>query len=919
MTTTRSLLLKASAVAAIYALLDLLSAYPALQLPFLMEAVWLPSGFIFAVLMRSPRREWAGLLGGVAFAALLVNLSQNWTLVPAIGFALTDPVEVLLGAWVACALLKGRAMDLSRIPDTLILGLGAVLNGLVAGPAGLLAARIGHAPLQSPYIGAIWSCSVLLSHFFIAPLILAWPPPDKRRSRMVAESILWMAAAVVITRWGLHSGASSGLENLLMFLPFPIMVGAALRTGPWGVALSLSLVSFTALVEGSHGHGPLPVQLLAPDLMMVWIQLFLATQAASIMVLACTSAAQRRTEGSLLESESRYRNLVEQFPHAILLREGSRIRYANPAARKLAGVEEGSELEGHGIYELFPPSDTGSGEFPNLSNPIPADRKRTLKTLDGRSIPVEVTDIAVELEGRPLTLDVLRDLSMREALQQSEEDFRRFFDRAPLALLISVLEDGRVLRANQTARDLFEFGDGDLSLIRTLDYYANPADRGRIIQLVREKGKVDGVELDIVTVKGRAKRLLLSTAPIRFEGREVLLSGYMDLTPSRKAEEALRQAQKMESLGLLAGGVAHDFNNLLTALTGNLEIAQSILGDQTEAQPFLENMSSTLRRAAELARQMLAYSGRSHLRKEPVDLNQLLEEQARILSVSLSKKVQLRFELAKGLPFIEADPAQVRQVFMNLVTNASEAIGDKEGSITLRTRLDHLGKLPEEETLPGQSMEPGTHVAVEVEDTGCGMSPEVQARIYDPFFTTKPTGRGLGLSAMLGILRSHHAGVRILSVEGKGTTFRVFFPAAGNEILPPPAPARSERRHFDGTVLLVDDEADVRQSAGALLRMMGFEVVEAGDGREALSKLDQMSKLPALVLLDLSMPRMDGAEALERLREMHPWLPVVLCSGYDAKQSVPRLMELGHVHFLQKLYHLSSLQETLALALSQTD
>ncbi|HJW09631.1 MAG TPA: response regulator [Holophagaceae bacterium] len=652
--------------------------------------------------------------------------------------------------------------------------------------------------------------------------------------------------------------------------------------------------------------------------------LTLALLAATVSILALAAAVfrQRSAADALKESESRYRTLMEQFPDAVLLRDGMVVHYANPAAVRLAGANDASQLEGRGIYDLMPPTGTASGEFPSIAGAAPAHRKRSLRTLDGRVIPVEVTDIAVTLEGRAYTLDVLRDLSLREALQQSEEDFRRFFDHAPLALLISMIEDGRVLRANQAARDLFEFGGGDLDRIRTVDFYANPADRSHIVELVREKGRLDGVELDVITVKGRAKRLLLSTAPIRFEGRDVLLSGYMDLTPSRKAEEALRQAQKMESLGLLAGGVAHDFNNLLTALTGNLEIAQSMLGDNTEAQPFLENMSSALRRAAELARQMLAYSGRSHARMEPVDLNHLLEEQVRILSVSLSKKVQLRFQLAKGLPLIEADPAQIRQVFMNLVTNASEAIGDREGSITLRTRLDHLGNLPEEETLPGQTMQAGDHVVAEVEDTGIGMSPEVQARIYDPFFTTKPTGRGLGLSAMLGILRAHHAGVGIQSEEGKGTIFRVYFPLAGAGVeAPPPAPAASRlpRRHFEGTVLLVDDEAGVRQSAGALLRMLGFEVVEAQDGRDALAKLMQLPKPPALVLLDLSMPRMDGAETLERLRETHPGLPVVLCSGYDAKQSVPRLMEMGRVLFLQKPYHLSSLQETLEQALAPQD
>ncbi|MBS1784385.1 MAG: PAS domain S-box protein [Acidobacteria bacterium] len=917
MTPRRSLALKVVAVAVIYAALSQLSVYPAVLGSINMEAIWLPCGFLFAVLMRTPKRHWAWLFLGVALGDLVVNYSQMRLFAPSLAFALTDPLEVLGGAWLALWLLKGRTMDLGRTADALILGCAGVVNGLTAWPLGILSSKIGGVPVPAEYMGLVWGNSVLLSHLFITPLFLAWPVRDGRRSRLLAESIVWMAIAAGVTRWGLHHGAPDALQGLFIFLPFPILAAAALRTGPWGASLSLAIVSFVALLEGSHGHGPLPILTFTPDLVMVWMQLFLATETVSIMILACAAESQRRTEGSLLESESRYRNLVEQFPDAIVLREGSRIRYANPAALALFGTKERSDLEGRSIREFLEREEQSSGELARsgVHRFTPSLREKVLKAADGRRVPIEVTDISIALAGRrPVILDVFRDLTKRraaeEALKRSEQDFQRFFELAPMALIL-VDDEGAVLKANPRAEDLFE-SKGATGPIRTQDFYVRPEDREKVNEQIALSGRVDGIELDILTYTGRLRRVLASIAVVSYAGQEALLAGFMDVTLRMKTEEALRQAQKLESLGLMAGGVAHDFNNLLTALIGNLDLARMSLGEPGPAEPFMDAMTATLRRASDLSRQMLAYAGQAQVEIVPVDVNAIARELSVLMSATLSKKIDLRFELAENLPLLEGDPVQIQQVLLNLVTNAADAIGGREGTITVASRVEGPSG--------GESGEHSAPcVVLEVRDTGAGMTDQVRARIFDPFFTTKASGRGLGLSSLLGILKAHHASVRVESQPGMGSRFILHFPLPEKltAIRPGAATGPFSIEGLQGKVLLVDDESDIRMTAGSQLRRMGLEVVEAGDGREALQELERHDGAFRLVVLDLSMPRMDGAEALTRIRESHPDLPVILSSGFDPASRTPELLKQPKTWFLPKPYRLSELRRLVGEVLAE--
>jgi PAS domain S-box-containing protein len=372
------------------------------------------------------------------------------------------------------------------------------------------------------------------------------------------------------------------------------------------------------------------------------------------------------------------------------------------------------------------------------------------------------------------------------------------------------------------------------------------------------------------------------------------------------SEARSRHVQKLESIGVLAGGIAHDFNNLLHVVLGNADLARVQTAPDSPAREHLDEVIRATQRAAELTQQLLAYSGRGAIETRALDLSNEVREMATLLRTAISKQAVLHWQLAPDIPPITADATQVRQVVMNLITNASDALGDAPGAITLRTGLLEDGKEA------GMS---GRFVFLEVSDTGCGMDDSTQQRIFDPFFSTKFTGRGLGLAAVMGIVESHGGHIRIRTAPNQGTTFRVFFPPIVGEADPTPRRASGANWRGHGNVLVVEDEEGVRDVVARMLERLGYQVVVAEDGVSALECLEERDSPMAAVLLDLSMPRMGGSEALQHIRERFPDLPVVLMSGYTEQDVASELVDRagGAVTFLQKPF----LPEDLTGALRQ--
>ncbi len=457
------------------------------------------------------------------------------------------------------------------------------------------------------------------------------------------------------------------------------------------------------------------------------------------------------------------------------------------------------------------------------------------------------------------------------------------------------------------------------------------SDRGEIARMRRCLGLGEVFTSELVNYRkdGSPFHVEVRIMPIRNEAG--LLTHWVgvqrDISARKKAarereqlEARLREKQKLESLGVLAGGIAHDFNNLLTIILGNASLARLDVQRAETVERSLHSIEAAAVRAADLCRQMLAYSGQGRFVIKPINLNTILTETIELLRHSSACGRRLELGLAPDLAAVSADPSQIQQVAMNLLLNAAEATEPKTGTIRVGTRHERLRAKRLARAHLGADLPGGDYVILEVADNGAGISRDIQERIFDPFFTTKFTGRGLGLAAVLGIVRAHHGAIEVESEPGRGATFRVFLPACAQPaaILPPAAPPAP----LDGrgrTLLIADDERVLRETMRELLEQFGFEVLIAADGREAVEIFRQNHRNIAATLLDFSMPQVDGAAAFAEIRALAPASPVVLMSGYSREEAIARFDGQGLSGFLQKPFAMEALVQTLAAVLPEAE
>jgi PAS domain S-box-containing protein len=439
---------------------------------------------------------------------------------------------------------------------------------------------------------------------------------------------------------------------------------------------------------------------------------------------------------------------------------------------------------------------------------------------------------------------------------------------------------------------------------------------------------------DTCEIGGRRRTYLVTKFPLQRDGLVHAVVGIgTDITALREAEarhlaveRKLLETQKLESLGILAGGVAHDFNNLLTGILGHANLLRAQLPPGDPAQPSLEQIELSAHRAADLCHQMLAYAGRGRFSTHPIDLGAVVRDTTSLLHLSLARRARLNLDLAPALPAVDADTSQIRQIVMNLVLNASEALVEGRGEITVRTRAVAADPALFAKCVLTPELPAGKYVVLEVEDNGCGMPDSVISRVFEPFYTTKFTGRGLGLAAVLGIVRGHHGALQVLSRIGQGTTFRVYFPAsaapaAPENAAPSPAPARlTDARGPRFTLLLVDDDQSVRETTAALLQAAGHRVDSWADGETALRDFANNSSTYHAGILDLTMPGIGGLDLMHRLRELRPGLPVLIISGHNDEYSAgAQLAGVPCVRFLPKPFTLGTLDSALAELMRDTD
>jgi PAS domain S-box-containing protein len=390
-----------------------------------------------------------------------------------------------------------------------------------------------------------------------------------------------------------------------------------------------------------------------------------------------------------------------------------------------------------------------------------------------------------------------------------------------------------------------------------------------------------------------------------------IVVNYRDVTERKRLEEQLRQTQKLESIGVLAGGIAHDFNNLLTGVLGNATLALDLMPAAHPTRLHIEEVIKAADSAAHLTRQLLAYSGKGRFIIRPVDLSELTREMITLVRTSIPRNVELRLELASDLPAVEADRGQLQQLIMNLAINGAEAIpAQRNGSVIVTTGTRTIDESSLREAGTGASIRPGTYVLLEVKDTGRGMDVETQTKMFDPFFSTKFSGRGLGLSAVMGIVRGHKGAVTVSSIPGTGTTIRVLLPISGRQVPKAPTPATPRGLRGTGTILVADDEEIVRRAVRGALERQGYQVLLAADGLEAVDLLRNREDVK-LVLMDLTMPVLGGEEALRQLRVVRPDVKIVLSSGFNEAEAIQRFAREHLSGFIQKPYTAAQLAEKI--------
>ncbi|RMH52058.1 MAG: response regulator [Zetaproteobacteria bacterium] len=472
--------------------------------------------------------------------------------------------------------------------------------------------------------------------------------------------------------------------------------------------------------------------------------------------------------------------------------------------------------------------------------------------------------------------------------------------------------DGRALYVNPAGRALLGIApDADVSTMQLADFHP-PDDLRRLQQEGLPRliagGEYqteirflhrNGTEIPTMAAFGVQKRSDGSVESFSVIAR--------DIRAEQQRRQQLEHTQRLESLGVLAGGIAHDFNNILTAIMGNAAIAEARLTEAPdEAREVLHKIVASGEKAAALCRQMLAYSGKGRFVIEPLDLSQLVREITGLIEVSLPKSVVLKLQLADDLPLVAADSAQIQQVVMNLVINGAEAIGtENSGIISVETGVEELDADALAKMVEGARLQPGCYVFLEVADTGCGMDEETQERIFEPFFTTKFTGRGLGMSAVLGIVRGHHGALRVHSELGRGTTFRMVLPATEETPSADKAATGAQKEaawRGGGTVLVVDDEESIREAAAMMLEDAGFRTITAADGEEGVAQFRRHREAIDLVLLDMTMPRMDGRACCDAIRAIDPQAAILLSSGYSEEEATRLFADRTISGFVQKPY-----------------
>ncbi len=649
----------------------------------------------------------------------------------------------------------------------------------------------------------------------------------------------------------------------------------------------------------------------------------------AVQVVVTEISERKKAEQALRESEESYRGIFDNATDAIYIQDSSgHFLDVNKTVEKMYGYD----------HDYF------IGKTPEfLSAPDKNDLLKVGKHIkeankgkpqcfefwglrkNGEVFLKEVRLNEVVYFGQKAIIAVAQDITERKEsekqLKRSEQRFRTLIENSPIA--ISMSRNEKIILVNNAYLELFGYTDKQELIGAEFNEQLAISERKKILKQNKNREKSKEISNSYETIglrkDGSTFPFQANVSVINLAKGPATLAYISNISDIKKAEEErlnlerqILHTQKLESLGVLAGGIAHDFNNLLTGILGNTGLAMMHSEGNSPVRTNLFKIEDIASRAAELCNQMLAYSGKGKFVIQPIDLNEIIHEMALLLNVSIPKKVILETSLESKIPATEADVTQVRQIIMNLITNAADAIGTKTGVITVKSYSKYLSGVELKSNYIENDPEEGDYTILEVSDSGCGMKEETLNKLFDPFYTTKFTGRGLGLAAVLGIVRGHKGTLMIDSTYGVGTTVKIALPASNKKALPLVIDKGTDKNlQGEGKILVVDDEESVRSILKEALEFSGYKTILAEDGEKAIKLYKKHREDIRLIILDLTMPKLNGEETYKRLIKLDPHVKVILSSGFNAQDTISDFASKGVAGYLQKPYHLQSLSDKI--------
>ena len=635
---------------------------------------------------------------------------------------------------------------------------------------------------------------------------------------------------------------------------------------------------------------------------------------------------QKLAQDTLIQSEKRYRDLADSLPQIVFeTDENGNLTFVNHNAFNMFGYSQHDLDSGINILEMLIPEDRNRAkkEIQILMRGEGSEvNEYTALRKDGSTFPVSIHSNRLMHENKfmgfgGIVIDLTQTKKAEEALRESEGKYRRIFENIQDVYFESSFE-GIILEISPSIENMSQYKRDELIGRSLSDIYTHPDQRGEYLNLIVEKGKVNDLEISLTDKDGSKHPCSMTTSLLKDDhGNPIKLVGSMRNISERKQNEAekkklesqLRQAAKIETVGTLAGGIAHDFNNILGIILGNTELAMDDIPEWNPARQNLDEARTACLRAKELVRQILSFSRKSEVEQKLFNLATVVAESLKLLRASIPTSVDIRRNIPNHIDAILGDPTQIHQIMINLCSNAADAM-ENEGGI-LEVTLENK-EIDEDTASRYPELNPGSHVHLRISDTGVGIHPEVTARIFDPYFTTKDVGKGtgLGLSVVHGIVTSHHGGISVESEIGKGTTFNILFPAIGGHIKNKP---KTLRKFSTGTerIMFVDDEESMVKLNQQRLEKLGYKVMGKTDPSEALAFFRADPEQIDLVITDMTMPHMTGDRLAEEILNIRPDMPIILCTGYSQRMSDERARELGIRKYIEKPIEMENLARSI--------